>query len=111
LGGYNVLRVARGGAKAKKTTRKKRMVKRGLNSARRNIIRTALASLTTGSCLRLSHALAAEKITPAEAAYQATPNGIYSCGMCSLFEPPSACKVVAGEVSQDGWCKVFALAD
>jgi hypothetical protein len=28
-----------------------------------------------------------------------------------LFEPPKSCKVVSGEVSQDGWCKAFALAD
>jgi len=28
-----------------------------------------------------------------------------------LFEKPNACKVVAGEVSPDGWCKAFALAD
>jgi hypothetical protein len=31
--------------------------------------------------------------------------------MCTLFEPPKSCKVVAGEVSKDGWCKAFALAD
>ena len=39
------------------------------------------------------------------------PNGIYSCGMCTLFERPNVCKVVEGEVSKDGWCKAFAVAD
>ena len=54
---------------------------------------------------------AADKMTPAQAEYQDRPNGIYSCGMCSLFEAPNACKVVEGEISKDGWCKVFALQD
>jgi hypothetical protein len=31
--------------------------------------------------------------------------------MCTLFEPPKYCKVVDGEISKDGWCKAFALAD
>jgi len=52
-----------------------------------------------------------EKMTPQQAQYQDTPNGIYSCAVCTLFEPPKSCKVVAGEVSKDGWCKAFALAD
>jgi hypothetical protein len=50
-------------------------------------------------------------MTRAQAEYQDTPNGIYSCGLCSLFEAPNACKVVEGEVSKDGWCKAFALQD
>jgi hypothetical protein len=54
---------------------------------------------------------AAEKMTRQQAEYQDTPKGIYSCATCSLFEPPKSCKVVAGEVSEDGWCKAFALAD
>ena len=54
---------------------------------------------------------ASEKMTRLQAQYQDTPNGIYSCGMCTLFERPNACKVVEGEISNDGWCKAFALAD
>jgi hypothetical protein len=45
------------------------------------------------------------------AQHQDTPSGIYSCGLCTLFERPNACKVVEGEVSKDGWCKAFAMAD
>jgi hypothetical protein len=61
--------------------------------------------------LRISHAEAAEKMTRQQAEYQDTPNGIYSCATCTLFELPKSCKVVEGEVSKDGWCKAFALAD
>jgi hypothetical protein len=50
-------------------------------------------------------------MTRQQAEYQDTPNGIYSCGMCTLFEPPQSCKAVDGEVGKDGWCKAFALAD
>ena len=54
---------------------------------------------------------ASEKMTRQQAQYQDTPNGIYSCANCSLFERPKSCKVVEGEVSEDGWCKAFALVD
>jgi hypothetical protein len=60
---------------------------------------------------RMSQADASDKMTRQQAEYQDTPNGIYSCGLCTLFERPNACKVVEGEVSRDGWCKAFALAD
>lgn len=46
-----------------------------------------------------------------QASYQDYLQGIYSCALCSLFEPPKLCKVVKGEVSKDGWCNAFALAD
>ena len=50
-------------------------------------------------------------MTRQQAEYQDAPKDIYSCGMCTLFEPPKYCKVVAGEVSKDGWCRAFVLAD
>jgi hypothetical protein len=50
-------------------------------------------------------------MTRQQAEYQDTPKDIYSCAVCSLFEPPTSCKVVEGEVSKDGWCKAFAVAD
>jgi len=54
---------------------------------------------------------AADKMTKARAEYQDKPNGIYSCATCTLFEKPNRCKVVEGEVSPDGWCTAFAMAD
>ena len=55
--------------------------------------------------------MASEKMTRQQAEYRDTPDGIYSCAMCTLFEKPNACKVVEGEISADGWCKAFALLD
>jgi hypothetical protein len=60
---------------------------------------------------RMPPAPAFDKMTRQQAQYRDTPNGIYSCGMCTLFEAPNACKVVEGEISKDGWCKAFAPVD
>jgi hypothetical protein len=87
------------------------MAEQSSGYTRRTIIRAAVMGACAGPCLPMPRALAADKMTPAAAEYRAAPNGIYSCGMCSLFEPPSSCKVVDGEISKDGWCKAFVLAD
>ena len=87
------------------------MIDRGVNRSRRKIIRAAVKGVSAGLLLGLVPAGASDKMTWQQAEYQDTPSGLYSCGMCSLFERPNACKVVEGEVSKDGWCKAFALAD
>jgi hypothetical protein len=74
-------------------------------------MRAAIKVVSAGLLLRISQTQAAEKMTRQQAEYQDTPKDIYSCAVCTLFEPPASCKVVAGEVSKDGWCKAFALAD
>jgi hypothetical protein len=73
--------------------------------------RATLQGTAAAFLMRIAPANAADKMTRAQAEYQDTPNGIYSCGLCSLFEAPAGCKVVEGEVSKDGWCKAFALQD
>jgi hypothetical protein len=79
--------------------------------SRRAAIGAALGGAAGALLSRIAAAQAADKMTRAQAQYQDMPNGIYSCGLCSLFEAPNACKVVEGEVSKDGWCKAFALQD
>jgi hypothetical protein len=71
----------------------------------------AVAGGLSAALLQIPQAEASDKMTRQQALYQDTPNGIYSCGSCTLFERPNSCKVVEGEVSEDGWCKAFALAD
>jgi hypothetical protein len=87
------------------------MVQKRIDTSRRKAMRTMVRGVSAGFLLRISPTKAEEKMTRQQAEYQDTPNGIYSCGVCSLFESPKYCKVVAGEVSKDGWCRVFALAD
>ena len=78
---------------------------------RRNFIRLAIAGVSACFCMPMSAAQASDKMTKAQADYQDAPNGIYSCGNCTLFVAPSSCKVVDGAVSADGWCKSYAMAD
>jgi hypothetical protein len=85
------------------------MIEKRMDRSRRTIIRAAIGGVSAG--LLLERAQASEKMTRQQAEYQDTPNGIYSCAICTLFERPNSCKVVEGDVSQDGWCKAFAMAD
>src|SRR5215472_15604158 len=87
------------------------MIERRLPGSRRALLRVAIGGASAGLLWPLAPAGAADKMTKAQAAYQDAPNGIYSCATCTLFEAPHGCKVVEGEVSKDGWCKAFALAD
>ncbi len=87
------------------------MVEKCVDRSRRSVIGTMVQGLAAGLLPGLSQALASDKMTRQQAQYQDTPNGIYSCANCSLFERPKACKVVDGDVSEDSWCKAFALVD
>ena len=87
------------------------MIDRWSRSSRRNLLRAMIGGASAGLLCPIAPVAAADKMTKARAAYQDTPNGIYSCATCTLFEAPHACKVVEGEVSSDGWCTAFALAD
>lgn len=79
--------------------------------SRRGIIGTIAKAMATMPLFAAIAARAGDKMTRKQAEYQDMPNGIYSCGLCSLFEAPSGCKVVEGEISKDGWCKAFAMQD
>ena len=79
--------------------------------SRRHIIGAVAKAIAATPLLGVIPARGSDKMTRKQAEYQDTPNGIYSCGLCSLFEAPNGCKVVEGEVSKDGWCKAFALQD
>jgi hypothetical protein len=51
------------------------------------------------------------KLSQNAAAYQSTPKGMFSCAACALFIRPRSCKVVSGDISPTGWCKLFDLPD
>jgi hypothetical protein len=87
------------------------MAVRRTGNSRRNIIRALAGAIPAGLVLRSLPARASEKMTRQQAEYQDRPNCIYSCSLCTLFEKPNHCKVVEGEVSEDGRCKAFAMAD
>jgi hypothetical protein len=49
----------------------------------------------------------AAKMAKKAAGYQDSPKGAQSCGNCAPFEPPSGCKIVEGNISPQGWCKIW----
>ena len=51
------------------------------------------------------------KIPQTAAQYQPTPKGMFSCAVCTFFIKPKSCKVVDGDVSPTGWCKLFDMVD
>lgn len=52
-------------------------------------------------------ASAQSKIAQKTAGYQDKPSDQNRCGTCAHFAPPNACKIVDGQVSPSGWCKLF----
>jgi hypothetical protein len=87
------------------------MAERGFGSKR-----TFMRLLLTGFAawpLSRERALAqgGSKMSKQQAEYQDGPKGILMCATCSLFDEPRACKVVDGEISPNGWCNAYAMAD
>jgi hypothetical protein len=52
-------------------------------------------------------ASAQQKLSKQDAGYQDKPKNGQLCAGCTLFQPPNACNVVAGEINPQGWCKLF----
>lgn len=48
------------------------------------------------------------KVSQREASYQTSPRGEARCAVCTQFQPPTSCKLVAGAISATGWCAFFA---
>jgi hypothetical protein len=76
---------------------------------RRELMAAALGGLSTTRPARAEEP--STKMSQIAAAYQSTPKGLLSCGACSFFIRPRACKVVSGDISPTGWCKFFDLPD
>jgi hypothetical protein len=51
------------------------------------------------------------KLSQAAAQYQDHPRGGLSCIGCTFFQRPRSCKVVQGEISPNGWCRLFDPPD
>jgi hypothetical protein len=70
------------------------------------------AALAVAASLALDAAAQAQqKMTKQEAQYQDQPKDIQMCATCTLFVKPDACKVVEGDISPDGWCRLFDMVD
>ena len=79
--------------------------------ARRGLLTLALA---VGAAAWAPRGQAEEprvRVSQLEAQYQGTPKGLFSCAACTFFIRPRSCKVVTGDISPTGWCKLFDLPD
>jgi len=48
------------------------------------------------------------KLAQKTVSYQTTPKGKARCDNCANWQPPNACKKVAGTISPSGWCTIYA---
>ena len=76
---------------------------------RRDLLITALGGFF--SALPAQAEAPAVKLSQSDAAYQTTPKGMFSCVLCTFFDRPRSCKVVSGDISPTGWCRLFDLPD
>lgn len=82
------------------------------SASRRTVLRRAAAAACgLATLLPARHAAAQQKASQTDAKYQNHPNGQQRCAICLNFQPPSACRIVAGNISPQGWCQFFAARE
>ena len=52
-------------------------------------------------------ATAASKVAKSAVAYQPKPRGKAQCDNCVQWLAPASCKLVAGDISPNGWCSIY----
>ncbi|MBS0472485.1 MAG: high-potential iron-sulfur protein [Proteobacteria bacterium] len=81
----------------------------GTGVSRRQLLGRATATVC-GAAIAVAagtQSAQAGQISPAAAGYQPMPKGDQRCDNCTLFQPPMGCKFVSGEISPQGWCKLY----
>jgi hypothetical protein len=78
--------------------------------SRRSMLRGA--TLAAGGAAMLAVGLTTQpaeagNMTQKAAGYQVTPKNGQQCSTCSLFQAPSSCKLVAGDIAATGWCRFY----
>jgi anaerobic selenocysteine-containing dehydrogenase len=48
-----------------------------------------------------------KKFTQQQARYQPIPKSGQRCQTCALWQPPTACQQVEGQISPAGWCTLY----
>jgi hypothetical protein len=83
-----------------------------MNASRRGVLRTGLTILlggiTGGVIATAARAQDDSKVEQSVVQYQTSPKDGAKCSTCVNFIAPNACKVVAGNISPNGWCVAYA---
>ena len=78
-------------------------------ASRRGFLRTGLTILAGGVLATAARAQDADsKVEQSVVQYQTSPKDGAKCSLCVNFVAPNACKVVAGNISPEGWCVAYA---
>ena len=78
--------------------------------SRRSLLRNICVggtAVTTLSVAAASSSFADAKIPKEQVKYQDTPKDGHQCSGCAHFTAPSACQLVDGTISPQGWCLLF----
>ena len=68
----------------------------------------ALVLGAAAAVVAASQAEGQQKISQADAKYQAKPNGTQHCALCVNFRPPNTCRFVQRAIGPNGWCQLFS---
>ncbi len=83
-----------------------------LHLARRGLRRVATLGAAGGALrgagMAAGTAVAANKLPQTTVNYHDKPRGHAQCDNCRQWQSPSACKLVGGAISPNGWCSVYA---
>lgn len=68
----------------------------------------AVGGCAVAAATMVSPARAApKKFTQQQARYQPIPKSGQRCQTCALWQPPTACQQVEGQISPAGWCTLY----
>ena len=59
------------------------------------------------AALSVGAARAGPKVAASAAHYQTEPKDGQACAACYAFAMPNQCKLLAGEISPSGWCRLW----
>ncbi len=79
-------------------------------NSRREVLKLSAYALSAVGAMGLAgyaDAQVAKKAAQKSVIYQQSPKNGQYCSICQQFIPPSACKVVEGEINPQGYCILF----
>jgi len=72
---------------------------------RRTVLISAVGSISLIGTTRWTQA--GTKVPQSAVYYQAAPKDGQDCGHCAQFAAPHSCKLVDGDISPSGWCRLW----
>ena len=73
-----------------------------------NIAGVGGGCLLAAAASGVASAEAPKKFSQAKVRYQPIPKSGQRCQTCALWQPPTACQQVEGQISPAGWCILYA---